>query len=777
MTTSFKSISELFAEGGIDAETLSKFMSLPASELVPRRLAPDIHSLNHYLNYLNALKAFYTQSSGTVTVDGQVIKSVGQIVKDAEAETSAATTAIHATLETAAMSNSIIPVDSLIKTVPTDPNAFQETQAIKNRRLVSLSEYKAPSVAWDVALKNALSIGNREVDGNHQTIAIDKMVTCTTDNLTLKNLTIDITAILRPPGKNIDAITFKGSEGLPMTLTADTLHHTNMVTVADASSFAIGDWVWLSCDALFVDTEGHLLATGLVSSDFATLTTSQSARVKKITGNTLYLYEDVMYNFKVSDNAKILRLDLLKNLRLQNVKVIGSGRDSQLAIVLDRCLNTRIDNIATDKAAYVGLMMRRCINTVVNEPQFYDAQAAGLSYGIAITDGCTNTTINNPYGQDLRHLITIGGARGINHFTQVYNIAAKGMRDAGFDSHSAANFITAEGGFVECAPEVTARDGLISQGANTVFSDIQVIGAYFRAAVVENHCASGQENAADIHNIMVTDTYRALSSAETNILVINKGKGKLNGVNLSGINADGIASNAINIVAANTGGIENISINGNPKLHAVGTAISVYTRMPALIKNITIGLSNVHGEVGQAMFFDSQFTPIENVIVMGNNIDTYSATGGGYSIRLRGVNGFKEYGNICTGYGRERVLVMDGCSNICIDNSDADIVDVSAVVRYTVNYVTKYIIMSNNVNPVEFTLPDATAVKGHEIVIKSNSTKASSSKTANIVKATGGVPSTVILEGGIGNWVKLKSNGLNWVVLEGYTYVAPPVAV
>lgn len=562
-----------------------------------------------------------------------------------------------------------------------------------------------------------------------------------------------------------------------MNLTTDTLHRTNIIKVADASSFAKGDWVWLSCDALFVDTEGYVLSTGAVSSDFAKLTTSQAARVKKVTGNTLYLYEDVTYNFKVADNSQIRKLNLLKNLRLQNVKVIGRGKDIQLGIVLDRCLNTRVDNISTDSIDYTGMILRRCVNTVINEPQFYDAQATGLSYGITVADGCTNTTVNNPFGQDLRHLITVGGSRGINHFTQVNNIAAKGMRDAGFDSHSAANFITVRGGFIECAPEVTARDGLISQGANTIFSDVQVIGAYFHAAVIENHCAAGYESSANISNIMTKDTFRTVASAEANIFVINKGKGKLNGVNINGISTDGVAESAVAIVAANSGGIENISINGNPKLHSVGTALWLYTRLPSLIKNITVGLNNIKGAVGQAMFFDSQYTPIENVIVATNNIHTHSDTGGGYSIRLRGVNGFKEQGNICTGYGRDRVYVMDGCSNINIDNSDAEIVDVSAVIRYTVNYVTKYITMSNNVNPVEFTLPDATAVKGHEIVIKSNSTKASNSKTANIVKATGGVPSTVILEGGIGNWVKLKSNGVHWVALEGYTYVAPPVAV
>lgn len=66
-----------------DAISLSNFMFFPAEELVERRLAPDINSLNYYLEYLDGLSKLYTQESGTVTVNGVEIKTVRQAMDDA----------------------------------------------------------------------------------------------------------------------------------------------------------------------------------------------------------------------------------------------------------------------------------------------------------------------------------------------------------------------------------------------------------------------------------------------------------------------------------------------------------------------------------------------------------------------------------------------------------------------------------------------------------------------------------------------------------------------
>lgn len=186
MAIAFKSILEVFAEGRVDAVTLSKFMSAPESELVSRRLAPSINSLEHYLKYLDALKAIYTQTSGTVTVDGMTIKTVGQIVTDADAATTAAATAansavsasstaitnannlvqtnianaiatVNAAIETVAVSKEYIPTDALIKVAPKLGGKSRNQQAVNNDTL-SVTDFDSIENAEALALAENKSV-------------------------------------------------------------------------------------------------------------------------------------------------------------------------------------------------------------------------------------------------------------------------------------------------------------------------------------------------------------------------------------------------------------------------------------------------------------------------------------------------------------------------------------------------------------------------------------------------------------------------------------------
>lgn len=66
-----------------DALTLKDFMYKPSNVLISRRLAPDIQSLQYYLDFLHGLELVYSQQSGTVVVNGVATKTVTQAVQDA----------------------------------------------------------------------------------------------------------------------------------------------------------------------------------------------------------------------------------------------------------------------------------------------------------------------------------------------------------------------------------------------------------------------------------------------------------------------------------------------------------------------------------------------------------------------------------------------------------------------------------------------------------------------------------------------------------------------
>lgn len=77
------SVVQTIKDAEIDARSLSEFISKDATFTVARRLAPSVHTLDYYLEYLDTLKLLMTQKTGTVTVDGQILKTISQAVNDA----------------------------------------------------------------------------------------------------------------------------------------------------------------------------------------------------------------------------------------------------------------------------------------------------------------------------------------------------------------------------------------------------------------------------------------------------------------------------------------------------------------------------------------------------------------------------------------------------------------------------------------------------------------------------------------------------------------------
>lgn len=75
-------IVQVISDAREDAVSLSQFMYYPATVTVNRRLAPPIHTLNYYLQYLEGLEKIYSQPTGTVTVNGEEVKTVRQAIND-----------------------------------------------------------------------------------------------------------------------------------------------------------------------------------------------------------------------------------------------------------------------------------------------------------------------------------------------------------------------------------------------------------------------------------------------------------------------------------------------------------------------------------------------------------------------------------------------------------------------------------------------------------------------------------------------------------------------
>ena len=129
---------KIFAEGRVDAQSLSGFMEQPSDALVPRRLAPPINTLNYFLDYLRALELVYSQQTGVVNVNGVQVKAITQAIKDA--------------LNSAAIDNNT-QVDTLITATPQYIDGVAVTQAQVNAETVSVERFGVTSSSVDNTLK------------------------------------------------------------------------------------------------------------------------------------------------------------------------------------------------------------------------------------------------------------------------------------------------------------------------------------------------------------------------------------------------------------------------------------------------------------------------------------------------------------------------------------------------------------------------------------------------------------------------------------------------
>lgn len=142
--TAQSDIVNVISKSRVDAQSLSNFMTFPASDEVTRRLSGDINSLEFYLDYLRGLEKVYKQQGGSVTVDGVQVSTLYQAINDA--------------LNAQAVIDSVVN-DSFVTVTPRAPNMVARAQRSVNAESVSVEDFGASTSKPNntVEINNALS--------------------------------------------------------------------------------------------------------------------------------------------------------------------------------------------------------------------------------------------------------------------------------------------------------------------------------------------------------------------------------------------------------------------------------------------------------------------------------------------------------------------------------------------------------------------------------------------------------------------------------------------
>jgi len=617
------------------------------------------------------------------------------------------------------------------------------------------------ATAVQAAITNA---GGRVIDGQGLTYKINTPLTGVTSNTTIQNAVFDFSNMAVQP--SVDrCISVTGTLATPVSLTADTLFESNIVTVASTSSFTADDLVFLKSTAVW---------------DSATGTTyGQYARIKSVdTPTQLTLYSSVLIEFTTAAAATIGIVTPVQNVTFNNVKFIGANANGQNALYIQYGEDCNVNNCLFEYFDYLAVGFFRCYNSTIDSTRMKFARQAGNAYGFSIGGGCYGCSVTNSWGEDCRHTVTIGDNDGLNLFTRVENNTAVSNKDAGFDSHSASIYTTFTGNMVEMSADrflTSNHDGIICQGAHSVISNNTVIGFKGSGIVYQPVFQNGYKTSVVIigNKLVADDTgYGTGSGVGIYCIIDATGGANINGVIIKGNAISGGANNALGLIGyyvnANKANstIDNIIVEGNVTSSTInGTAIQIRAGgASAILNNVNVANNIVSTSSLRGIYFlcTAASAKIQNITGGNNVIDatTYGivfndTTGEIDNIRF----GYNTYRNVTT-----RFETYNATNYIFLDATVAAPVNVTNSTYTVAEQSNKFI--CNRAGTITVTLPDPTTSLGNTLWFKTIQAQAVDSASSNVVPIDSATAGTSILPATDGAWATLYCNGTNWVIMQ-----------
>ncbi len=634
---------------------------------------------------------------------------------------------------------------ALVGYLPAGGGAVASTVQGKLRESVSAKDFGAvgDGVADDTAaMTAALAVSSgRVLDGSGLTYKINSNLTPTSENITVQNMTLDISGITTGGV----ALMFAGTQGTGVALTGDTLSGSPTIAVGNTATFSANTYAWLGSTTLFDPTTGCVLG--------------QIVKIKSIdTGTAITLYDDVLYDFTTAATATLAPLTVKQNITLKNVRFIGANTGIQTALGFEKCADVRVEGCEFAYVDYVAINFSRCVNSLADGATVRYASSVGLAYGVVIANGSYNTKVANCYGEDTRHLVTVGDNAGVNLFVTVTGCHSASAKNAGIDAHSACDFMVVDGNTVELV--AGEWDGIIFQGLNWVCSNNLITGNTSTGIRHQMLPALGSGSCVITGNSI--NRHGSTAAADTAISVdqATTGTATLDGVVISNNTINGVLGKGV-YVYAKAGNIKSVAIAGNV-MGSIATLEACYLRANAgfSVEDFAI-TGNVFKSTGtQNVYLFGTTTPnILNGTISGNTIK-----GGVNGIRCILAQNVVETGNYNTGSTRK--VFLDASSiNIVVDRRQSSLLTYSAGTAYTVLDQDECIIV-NRAATVTLTLPVASSHPGRELRIKTIQAQAVDSASANVAPIGDSVAGTAILPATDGAWALLKSGGTNWVVMQ-----------
>ena len=600
----------------------------------------------------------------------------------------------------------------------------------------------------------------RVIDGLGRTYKCNSVLTGITSGTTLQNMTLDFSGVSTASAKYIYAA---GTASATQTLSANLAVDAVTVSVPSTASFVAEGWAWLQSTAVWSTVDGTYFG--------------QYVKVKSVdSGTQLTLYQGPIMAFNTADAATIRQITTVSNVEFHSVHIIGSGANFQSAIHLylaEECLVANTCSVTF--ADYVGVNLARSVNCKA-QPTVKHARAVGLAYGIVISQGSFGCTVDDGYGEDVRHYVSVGDNDGVSINCRATNNVVMYCTSSGIDSHVASFNFIAQGNQIVLAngygAEGVTLQGLNGQAIENTVHGVTGVGIFMQPLVT----ASGYTNkgvARGNHVHLKADTvgtpigvyFQNEATAGTDWEA-----GDMDGNFVYG-GAGSTGSIHFYILANKASGeIRNLTVRGNISVH---NSLSQALYVRALGANSVVSDIVCNGNVLKTsglraiyVLADGAGSAISNVIVDACSISGGSTNTVGVIGSPGTVTGFSESDNIYTpgagnlfGYSG---TVLDLRFSTARRSTPKMITDATGS---TVPYTDTYIF--DRAGTVTFTIASAATFIGREIMLRTIQAQLVNSAGSDVIPLTSATAGTAILPATDGAWCILKSDGTNWQTIAG----------
>lgn len=611
------------------------------------------------------------------------------------------------------------------------------------------------------ALQAALTAGaGGIIDGLGLTYKCNSALTGITSNTVLQNMTLDFSDVVGASATYLSAV---GSVGSTVALTSNLTAASVTVAVGNTATFAAEQWVWLESTAVWGAIDGTVY--GLMQ------------KVKSVdSGTGMTLYASRIVPFNTAATAIIRPVTPVEKVVLRNVHVIGTGTGGGRGLLISYGIDCVVENTCSFvDCEYGGMTLYRCVNSKA-APTVRRARASGTGYGVVIAGGCLGCTVDEGYGEDVRHYVTVGDDDGINVDCRATNNVVLYARDAGIDSHVASYGFIARGNQITLAYGA-GDEGIVLQGLNCQAIENTIMGVTGTGILIQSLVtASGFTSQAVVQSNRI---YIEPNVVGTPIAVYVQTE-PTNGCNYNGVDIDG---NMVYGGAGSTGTIHfyvnahkanstitNINIRGNISVDAALNQ-SLYVRAlgdTAAIDNVTVTGNHFQtsGALSANFLADGASSTITKVVFGGN------ALVGGTSgvLKLKGdpgsISQFSEDMTVYTSGGGSLLVLAGTIADLRFQtgrrsNPQAITAASDSVVPYADTYIC------NRAGTVTMTLPSAATFVGRELFFKTIQAQLVISGSSNVVPLDSATAGTAILAASDGAWAILKSDGTNWQKVAG----------